>query len=58
MKQKLSKVPVLRGSTQQQVDQLKNHMNTLVDELTRVLDAKDAEIERMRKEVRGNERKR
>lgn len=58
MKHKLSKIPVLRGSTQQQVDQLKNYMNTLVDELTRALDAKDAEIERLRKEVKGDERKR
>jgi hypothetical protein len=33
-------------------------MNTLVDELTRALDAKDAEIERLRKEVKGDERKR
>lgn len=57
MKNKLSKVPVLRGSTQQQVDQLKNHMNTLVDELTRALDAKDAEIERLKKEVRAHEKK-
>lgn len=57
MKTKLSKLPALKGTTQQQVEQLRNHYNRLIDELTRALDARDAEIERLRKEIRHGERK-
>lgn len=51
MKNKLSKVPPLRGTIQDQINQLRNHQNRIVDELIRALDAKDAEIERLRKET-------
>ena len=54
MKNKLSKIPPLKGTLQEQINQLRNHQNRLVDELQRALDAKDAEIERLRKETTGS----
>lgn len=57
MKNKLSKVPPLSGTVEQQLSQLRLHQNKLVEELTRALDAKDAEIDRLKKEMAGRERK-
>ena len=51
MKNRLTKVPPLSGTIQEQLNQLKNHQNKLVEELTRVLEEKDAEIDRMKKEI-------
>ena len=51
MKNRLTKVPPLSGTVQDQINQLKNHQNKLVEELTRVLEEKDAEIDRMKKEI-------
>lgn len=51
MKNRLTKVPPLSGTLQDQINQLKNHQNKLVEELTRVLEEKDAEIDRMKKEI-------
>lgn len=51
MKNRLPKVPPLSGTLQDQINQLKNHQNMLVDILTRVLEEKDAEIDRMKKEI-------
>ncbi len=52
MRGKLSKMPPLSGDAQQKCEQLRNYYNKLIDDLTRVLEAQEKELERLRKETR------
>lgn len=50
MKYKLSKMPPLSGTTEQKLETIRTSFNRLVDELTRVVEQQEKDIERLRKE--------
>lgn len=53
----IQKIPQLTGGPMQQAAQLREHINRVVDEVNHAMMEKDREIERLRKEIRNNERK-
>jgi hypothetical protein len=53
----IQKIPQLAGGPAQQAAQLREHINRVVDEVNHAMMEKDREIERLRKEIRNNERK-
>jgi hypothetical protein len=50
MKYKLSKVPPLQGNVEQKIETMRNYYNRLCDELIRVVEQQEKEIENLRKE--------
>ena len=48
---RITKIPPLRGTPQEQTEALRRHMNTMADEVLRMLEERDREIERLKKEV-------
>lgn len=57
MNNKVNKIPPLAGSPDAKVEQVRRETNRIVDELLVLLVEKDREIERLRREIRDNERK-
>ena len=55
MKARLDKMPPLTGNAVERCEQIRNYINhRLIPELERVIAAQEKEIEKMKKEVRGN----
>ena len=51
MTNKITKIPPLRGTSQEQIEDLRRHINTMTDEILLMLEERDREIERLKKEV-------
>ena len=57
MKARLDKMPPLTGNAVERCEQIRNYINNrLIPELERAIAAQEKEIEKMKKEVRGNAR--
>lgn len=56
MKEKLSKMPPLGGSTEHRYNEIRGCFNRLIDELTRALEAQERELEHLRKEIHSREK--
>ena len=54
MANKITKIPPLRGAPQEQTEALRRYINGMIDEILCVLEEKDREIERLRKEMERN----
>ena len=54
MTNKITKVPPLRGTSREQTEALRRHINTMADEILRMLEERDREVERLKKEVERN----
>lgn len=52
MKYKVTKIPPLSGTADQKLEQLRNHLNKTLDEVSRAMEELEREIERGRKERR------
>ena len=51
MTNRITKIPPLRGTPQEQIEDLRRHVNTMADEVLRMLEERDREIERLKREV-------
>ena len=54
MTNKITKIPPLKGTPSEQMETLRKHVNMMADEILRILEEKDREIERLRQEVERN----
>lgn len=53
----ISKCPPLKGTTEQKLEQLRNHQNRVADEMTKIISSLERELERIKKEANANEQK-
>ena len=51
MANKITKVPPLRGASQEQIEALRRHINMMADEILRILEDKDREIAHLKEVV-------
>jgi hypothetical protein len=49
-RERLDKVPPLSGTPAEKTEKLREHVNRIVDEANRIIEAKDREIDKLRKE--------
>lgn len=54
---KINKIPPLTGTTDAKTEQIRIHVNRIVDEMLILLAERDREIERLRREINNNARK-
>lgn len=54
MTNKITKIPPLRGTPQEQAEALRKHVNRMADEILCLLEEKDREIRKLRREVERN----
>lgn len=54
METRINKIPPLSGTPDAKAEQLRTHMNRIVDEMGRLLAERDREIERLRREIEKN----
>jgi hypothetical protein len=54
METRINKIPPLSGSPDAQAEQLRNHVNRIIDEVQLLLGERDREILRLRKEIEKN----
>ena len=57
MDNRIDKIPPLTGSADAKTEQLRVHVNRIVDEVQRLLTGRDREIERLRKELEDERKK-
>ena len=57
MASKINKIPPLTGTPDAKAEQLRRHVNRVVDEVQQMLTERDREIERLRREIDSNARK-
>lgn len=50
MKNKLSKMPPLKGTPEEKIEQIRNNYNRTIDEMARAMEDLEREIARLRKE--------
>lgn len=51
MKHEINKCPPLKGSVEQKLEQLRDHQNRVVDELTKTISLLERDLERIKKEA-------
>ena len=49
MKYKINKIPPLKGTQQEQMEEMRVRMNVMADEITRAMEALEREIEKAKK---------
>ena len=54
MANKITKIPLLRGTSQEQIEALRKHINMMADEILQILEEKDREIARLKEMVEHN----
>lgn len=54
MTNKINKIPPLSGSPDAKAEQLRIHVNRIIDEVQILLGERDREIQRLRKEIERN----
>ena len=54
MTNKITKIPPLRGTPQEQIEALRKDVNRMADEILSLLEERDREIKRLRQEVEEN----
>jgi phosphate uptake regulator len=51
LKNKITKIPPLSGGVQAQLDAIRRHVNTMVDDVEKALEAKDREIAELKRRL-------
>ena len=54
MTNRITKIPPLRGTPREQTEEMRRHVKTMADEILHMLEERDREIERLKKEVERN----